>query len=94
MDDLISREAVLKHQFTAYIENMWHMTEDVRVVETADIKELPSAFEGMTKKEIISKFVELDDSFAIMVDEVNGTVNIELSLDFWNAPYKAESEDK
>lgn len=40
----------------------------------------------MTNREIISEFVERDDSFAIMVDEVNGTVNIELSLDFWNAP--------
>lgn len=48
----------------------------------------------MTNREIISEFAERDDSFAIMVDEVNGTVNIELSLDFWNAPYKAESEEK
>lgn len=46
--------------------------------------------EGMTNKEIISKFVEQDDSFSIMVDEVNGTVSIELSLDFWNASCKAE----
>lgn len=45
-------------------------------------------FDGMTNREIISEFVERDDSFAIMVDEVNGTVNIELSLDFWNASYK------
>ena len=43
---------------------------------------------GMTNREIISEFVECDDSFAIMVDEVNGTVNIELSLNFWNRPYK------
>lgn len=43
-------------------------------------------FDGMTNREIISEFVERDDSFAIMVDEVNGTVSIELSLDFWNAP--------
>lgn len=47
-------------------------------------------FDGMTNREIISEFVERDDSFAIMVDEVNGTVSIELSLDFWNTPYKAE----
>lgn len=45
-------------------------------------------FDGRTNREIISEFVERDDTFAIMVDEVNGTVNIELSLDFWNAPYK------
>ena len=42
-------------------------------------------FDGMTNKEIISEFVERDDSFAIMVDEVNGTLNIELSLDFCNS---------
>ena len=49
---------------------------------------------GMTNREIISEFVERDDSFAIMVDEVNGTVNIELSLDFWNSPYQKGGEDK
>ncbi len=49
-------------------------------------------FEGMTNREIISEFVERDDSFAIMVDEVNGTVNIELSFDFWNAPYQKGGE--
>lgn len=48
--------------------------------------------EGMTNKEIISEFVVQDDSFSIMVDEVNGTVNIELSLDFWNAPYQKRGE--
>lgn len=56
------------------------------------IDSLPSAFKGMTNKEIISEFVERDDSFAIMVDEVNGTVNIELSLDFWNSPYQKGGE--
>lgn len=49
-------------------------------------------FDEMTNREIISEFVERDDSFAIMVDEVNGTVNIELSLDFWNSPYKKGGE--
>ena len=49
-------------------------------------------FDGMTNREIISEFVERDDSFVIMVDEVNGTVNIELSLDFWNAPYQKGGE--
>lgn len=31
-----------------------------------------------------------EDVIILMVDEVNGTVSIEFSLDFWNAPYKAE----
>lgn len=57
-----------------------------------DIPSIPSAFEGMTHREIISEFAERDDSFAIMVDEVNGTVNIELSLEFWDSPYKGVSE--
>lgn len=59
--------------------------------ENRDFVEIP---EGMTNREIISEFVEQDDSFAIMVDEVNGTVNIELSLDFWNTPYKKGGEEK
>lgn len=69
---------------------------DVQPTENPKITEITvlEDFEGMTNKKIISEFVERDDSFAIMVDEANGTVNIELSLDFWNAPYKAESEGK
>ena len=55
-----------------------------------DLSKSKKDFDEMTNREIISEFVEQDDSFAIMVDEVNGTVNIELSLDFWNAPYKAK----
>ena len=68
---------------------------DVQPTENPKITEITvlEDFEGMTNKKIISEFVERDDSFAIMVDEANGTVNIELSLDFWNAPYKAESEE-
>ena len=48
----------------------------------------------ITNGEIISEFVKRDDSFTILVDEVNGTVNIELSLDFWNAPYEADMRGK
>ena len=59
--DLISREAVLEKQFTVYIKNMWHMTEDVRVVETADIKKLPSAFEGMTVGEVMKAVLGIED---------------------------------
>lgn len=60
------------------------MNKYITLVEGDLVCNIPN---GMTNKEIISEFAERDDSFAIMVDEVNGTVNIELSLDFWNSPY-------
>lgn len=63
----------------------WHIRKAEELYE--------KCFGGMTNREIISEFVQRDDTFAIMVDEVNGTVNIELSLDFWNTPYEKGSEE-
>ncbi len=104
--DLISREEVRQARPEWRNEEVKYETEEATVKAREfsrgwndclheylkDINALPSAFEGMTNKEIISEFVERDDSFAIMVDEVNGTVNIELSLEFWDSPYKGVSE--
>ena len=91
--DLISRQAVLDAIQKLNIPEDMCVFEIISHIEVA-IATLPSVekyFDGMTNREIISEFVERDDSFAIMVDEVNATVNIEISLDFWNALYKAES---
>lgn len=93
--DLISRQAVLDAIQKLNIPEDMCVFEIISHIEV-EIATLPSVekcFDGMTNREIISEFVKHDDSFATMVDEVNGTVNIELSLDFWNAPYKAESEE-
>lgn len=87
--ELISRQAVL-NGIDKYIEKAQSTGTKDDFISFAElgVKGLPSAFEGMTNREIISAFVERDDSFAIMVDEVNGTVSIELSLDFWNSLYQ------
>lgn len=94
--DLISRNTAivqLSHNKNGNDDCDTIVQKDIETIKT-----LPSAenkgFDGMTNKEIISEFVERDDSFAIMVDEVNGTINIELSLDFWNSPYQKGGEDK
>ena len=94
MSDLISRQAIIDAIQKLNIPEDMCVFEIISHIEVA-IVTLPSVekcFDGMTNKEIISEFVERDDSFAIMVDEVNGTVNIELSLDFWNAPYQKGGE--
>ena len=41
-DDLISRQAVLDRKYVVEVKNMWHMTEEIEVVNVDDIKALPS----------------------------------------------------
>ena len=96
MSDLISREQAMSHPFAN--DRYDHENADEGFILGHEsykewLETLPSAFQGMTNKEIISEFAERDDSFAIMVDEVNGTVNIELSLEFWRSPYKEACAD-
>lgn len=40
-DDLISRQAVLDRKYVVEVKNMWHMTEEIEVVNVDDIKALP-----------------------------------------------------
>lgn len=40
--DLISRQAVLDRKYVVEVQNMWHMTEEIEVVNVDDIKALPS----------------------------------------------------
>lgn len=46
----------------------------------------------MTNGEYITRIVEQDEDFCVLTDDVDGTVTIEVSLDWWNKP-KAESEE-
>lgn len=90
MSDLISKKELYHKLGEAYNKGFlsWGANEVIKdIIGECDSFE-NKCFDGTTNREIISKFVERDDSFAIMVDKVNGTVNIELSLDFWNAPYQ------
>ena len=41
-DDSISRQAVLDRKYVVEVKNMWHMTEEIEVVNVDDIKALPS----------------------------------------------------
>ena len=46
----------------------------------------------MTNEEVITKIVEQDEDFCIMTDEVNGTVNIEISLDWWKKQSNSDGD--
>ena len=80
----------------AHLNNaMYRLNELVKIHKAGVLDLVISAlkgFEGITYEEIISKFVERDDSFEIRVDKANGIVDIELSLEFWNSLYKAVSD--
>ena len=94
MSDLISKKELYCKLGEAYNHCLitWGENEIIKdIIGECDSVE-NKCFDGTTNREIISKFVERDDSFAIMVDKVNGTVNIELSLDFWNSPYQKGGE--
>lgn len=91
MSDYISREKYLKD--VEHYKNQICYMSNVSMDDCIKIcNEQPSVDVRENRWIPISEFVERDDSFAIMVDEVNGTVNIELSLDFWNAPYQKGGE--
>ena len=47
----------------------------------------------MTNGEYVTRIVEQDEDFCILTDDVDGTVTIEVSLEWWNKS-QAESEDK
>ena len=81
--DLISREELLKQPL------------DTSNYPSNYVKNAPSAFEGMTNGEvIISLYPNL--KYTIQSGRVVTTIGVASSfdLDWWNAPYKAESEDK
>ena len=47
----------------------------------------------MTNGEYVEKIVEQDESYCILRDDVDGTVTIEISLEWWNKS-RAEREEK
>lgn len=78
--------------------------EALGTVKDLCVKDCPSAFEGMTNGEVMQA-VYADSE--ICIDETWKTVEVffgadgdycedeaRFDLDWWNAPYKAESEDK
>lgn len=46
----------------------------------------------MTNEEVITKIVEQDEDFCIITDAVNGTVNIEVSLDWWKKQSNSDED--
>lgn len=46
----------------------------------------------MTNEEVITKIVEQDEDFYIITDAVNGTVNIEVSLDWWKKQSNSDED--
>lgn len=61
-----------------------------------DIPSIPSAFDGMTNGEVIQAlfpYVDIEDlSFDTVISTNLDEGCVPLRRDWWNAPYKAESE--
>lgn len=105
--DLISREAVancVDNMPSELTEDGRRMIRGIRIKEF--IADCPSAFEGMTNGEVIkalfpdSYFLndfpfEVSSMEKIYIDNnKDNKTHIMAQEDWWNAPYKAESEDK
>jgi hypothetical protein len=91
--DLISREKAiiqLSHNKSGNDDSDVVIQHDIETV-----KGLPSAFEGMTNGEVIISLYP-DLKYTIQNGRVVTTIGVASSFDWewWNAPYKAESEVK
>ena len=90
MDDLISREAVKEQAKASYhvaesMEQLGNLYEDC-------INALPSAFDGMTNGEVIKALFPNETMFE-QTETCTYYGNMRFDTSWWNAPYKAESED-
>ena len=91
--DLISREKAivqLSHNKTGNDDSDVVIQHDI-----ATVQGVPSAFEGMTNGEVVkavfpSFTVEVNSDWVACWIDPHETIGFD--LDWWNAPYKAESE--
>ena len=93
-DDLISRQAVLDRKYVVEVKNMWHMTEEIEVVNVDDIKALPSVNPQEPKTDVLDKIraeiADLDDADYDYEGYYKAVTDALKIID----KYKAESEDK
>lgn len=95
--ELISREKVRRlicenNDKYGYSDRFHEFTDEV-------LNNLPSAFKEMTNGEVMKAVFESDN---VQFDETGSWIHIVLNgtdysfcpVEFWNAPYKTESEDK
>ena len=95
--DLISREAVLD-RIDKYIDKAQSTGTKDDFISFAElgVKALPSAFEGMTNGEVIKALfpnANYESCTNFMHITSPNICGVTFFWDFWNAPYKAESED-
>jgi hypothetical protein len=90
---LISREAIKK-----YISALCTYVEGRRIFYEEDLDLMGSAFDGMTNGEVIKALFPNADycggAHFMHITNVNSIGEISFPWEWWNAPYKAESEDK
>lgn len=99
--DVISREAAAneleKHQYSREfcIEHHIDYAMDMGMVRIT-VNSLPSAFDGMTNGEvIIALFPNADyegGAHFMHITNVNSIGEVSFPWEWWNAPYKGESE--
>lgn len=102
--DLISREAVMKLTKEMYLD-IANTEYDVQTIsdctsyvaskcreyidERIRRKNIPSAFEGMTYKDVVKA---LFPGAVVVVNDANGTIRVVFSRKVWDSPYKGVSE--
>lgn len=102
MDDLISRKSLLEKTYMAdVLHAIKGITKSVEVVLADDVEVAPSAFEGMTNGEVFQTIFPNASVFENQDNEPYPYIDVFLCgdkdmncyrKDWWNAPYKAESE--
>lgn len=84
--DLISREAVINIATSSCLDlDSYDDTEEF----CDEVKEISSAFEGMTYKDVV-KAVFPDA--VVIVNDLNRTVRVVFSDEVWNSSYKGVSK--
>lgn len=61
--------------------------DDIKVLTNGDM------IKAMFPKAWISNYIDFDNKCTLYIDD-KMEVDMEVDIDWWNAPYKAESEDK
>ena len=84
-DDAISRQAVLDRKYVVEVKNMWHMTEEIEVVNVDDIKALPPVKPQEPKWIPVSERLPEEEGKSVLVyaPEYNNIYCAYLESDTW-----------
>ena len=85
--------ALMDADWIGYFDTLDDVIEYLCILLETDNAEKEDKGYGMTNGEYVTRIVEQDEDFCIVTDVVDGTVTIEVSLEWWNKS-QAESEEE